>query len=42
MNDDQFSAMLTSIVSSIIEQITQNSNVSDEKALSCFYQSKLY
>ena len=40
MNEDQFSAMLAIIVPPIIEQITKNSNVEDEKAR--FYQSKLY
>ena len=42
MNEDQFSAMLAIIVPPIIEQITKNSNVDDEKAISRFYQSKLY
>ena len=42
MNEDQFSAMLAIIVPPIIELITKNSNVDDEKAISCFYQSKLY
>ena len=42
MNDDQFSAMLAMIVPLIIEQIVKNSNVDDEKAISSFYQSKLY
>ena len=42
MNEDQFSAMLTIIVPPIIEQITKNSNVDDDKAISHFYQSKLY
>lgn len=42
MNEDQFSAMLAIIVPPIIEQITKNSKVDDEKAISCFYQSKLY
>ena len=42
MNEDQFSAMLTMIVPPIIEQITKNSNVDDNKAISRFYQSKLY
>ena len=42
MNEDQFSAMLAIIVPPIIEQITKNSNVDDEKAISHFYQSKLY
>ena len=40
MNEDQFSAMLAIIVPPIIEQITKNSNVDDEKAISRFYQSK--
>lgn len=42
MNEDQFSAMLAIIVPPIIEQITKNCNVDDEKAISRFYQSKLY
>lgn len=42
MNEDQFSAMLAIIVPPIIEQIIKNSNVDDEKAISSFYQSKLY
>ena len=42
MNEDQFSAMLAIIVPTIIEQITKNSNVDDEKAISSFYHSKLY
>lgn len=37
-----FSAMLAIIVPPVIEQITQNSNVNDDKAMSLFYQSKLY
>ena len=41
MNEDQFSAMLAIIVPPIIEQITKNSNVDDEKAISRFYQSKI-
>ena len=36
MNEDQFSAMLAIIVPPIIEQITKNSNVDDEKAISRF------
>ena len=40
--EDQFSAMLAIIVPPIIEQITKNSNVDDEKAISHFYKSKLY
>ena len=42
MNEDQFSALLAIIVPPIIEQITKNSNVDDEKVISRFYQSKLY
>ena len=42
MNEDQFSAMLAIIVPPIIEKITRNSNVDDAKAISQFYQSKLY
>lgn len=42
MNEDQFSAMLAIIVPPIIDLITQNSNVSDDIAISRFYQSRLY
>ena len=42
MNEEQFCAMLTMIVPPIINQITKNSNVDDDKAISHFYQSKLY
>lgn len=35
-------AMLAIIVPPIIEQITKNSNVDDNKAISGFYQSRLY
>lgn len=42
VNEDQFSAMLAVLVPPIIEQITKNSNVDDDKAISRFYQSKLY
>ena len=42
MNEEQFSAMLTMIVPPIINQITKNSNVDDDKAIFHFYQSKLY
>ena len=42
MNEEQFSARLTMIVPPIINQITKNSNVDDDKAISHFYQSKLY
>ena len=42
MNENQFSAMLAIIVPPVIELITKNSNVDDAKAISCFYQSKLY
>ena len=36
MNEDQFSAMLAIIVPPIIEQITKNSNVDDEKRFPAF------
>ena len=42
MNEDQFSAMLAIIVPPIIDLITKNSNVSEDIAISHFYQSKLY
>ena len=42
MNENQFNAMLAIIVPPIIEQITKNSNVDDTKAISGFYQSRLY
>ena len=42
MNENQFNAMLAIIVPPIIEQITKNSNVDDNKAISGFYQSRLY
>ena len=42
MNEDQFSAMLAIIVPPIIDIITQNSNVDEDKAILKFYQSKLY
>ena len=42
MNEDQFNAMLAIIVPPIIEQVTTNSNVDEDKAVSCFYQSELY
>ena len=42
MSEDQFSAMLAIIVPPVIEQITKNSNVDGEKAISRFYQSRLY
>ena len=42
MNEDQFSAMLAIIVPPIIDEITRHSNVGDDKAISRFYQSKLY
>lgn len=42
MNEDQFSVMLAIIVPPIIEQITKNSNIDVDKAISGFYQSKLY
>ena len=42
MNEDQFSAMLAIIVPPIIDLITKNRNVSDDIAISRFYQSRLY
>ena len=39
MNEDQFNAMLTLIVPPIIEQITKNSNVKDEKSKLWHYSS---
>ena len=42
MNEDRFSAMLATIVPPIITLIIQNSNIEAEKAVSLFYQSKLY
>lgn len=42
MNEDQFSAMLAIIVPQIINEITKNSNIDDEKVITRFYQSKLY
>lgn len=42
MSEDQFSAMLAIIVPPVIEQIMRNSNVDGEKAISRFYQSRLY
>ncbi|MDO4291723.1 MAG: hypothetical protein Q4C65_00680 [Eubacteriales bacterium] len=42
MNKDQFSAMLAVLVPPIIKKIVENSNVDDDKAISRFYQSKLY
>ena len=33
MTEDQFSAMLAIIIPPIIEKITQNSNVDDDKAI---------
>lgn len=42
MNEDQLSAMLAIIVPPIIDLITKNSNMDDDKAILHFYQSKLY
>lgn len=42
MNNDKFSALLAVLVPSVVELITKSSNISDEKAISEFYQSKLY
>ncbi|MBQ8135731.1 MAG: hypothetical protein IJ192_15250 [Clostridia bacterium] len=42
MNENQFSSLLTLIVPPVIQKITQNSNISEEKAITAFYCSKLY
>ena len=42
MNEEQFGVYLSTIVPPVIEQIVKNSNISDQEAISCFYQSKLY
>ena len=42
MNENQFSAMLALIVPPIIEQITKNSNLDENKIIHLFYKSKLY
>ena len=42
INDDQFSMLLSLIVPQIIDKITENSNVSEETAIDCFYKSHLY
>ncbi len=42
MNENQFSAMLAIIVPPVIEQITKNSNIGEDKVISRFYRSKLY
>ena len=42
MNENQFSAILALIVPPIIEQITKNSNVDENKIIHLFYKSKLY
>ena len=42
MNENQFSAMLALIVPPIIEQITKNSNVDENRIIHLFYKSKLY
>ena len=42
MNENQFSAMLALIVPPIIELITKNSNVDENKIIHLFYKSKLY
>ena len=41
MNENQFSAMLAIIVPQIVEQIVKNSNISEVKAVECFYRSNL-
>ena len=42
MNEEQFSAMLAILVPLVIERIIENSNIDEDKAVSCFYQSELY
>lgn len=42
MNENQYSALLAIIVPPIIEQITKNSNLDEDKVISLFYKSKLY
>lgn len=42
MNENQFSAMLALIVPPIIELITKNSNLDENKIIHLFYKSKLY
>lgn len=42
MNENQFSALLSVIIPQIIELITKNSNISEARAVSVFYKSKLY
>ena len=42
MNEEQFSAMLAILVPPVIERVIENSNIYEDKAVSCFYQSELY
>ncbi len=42
MNENQLSALLAVMIPQIIELITKNSNISEAKAVSLFYKSKLY
>ncbi len=42
MNENQLSALLSVMIPHIIELITKNSNISEAKAVSLFYKSKLY
>jgi hypothetical protein len=42
VNEDQFSALLAIIVPQIIDEISVNSNIDNEKVVIRFYQSKLY
>jgi hypothetical protein len=42
VNEDQFSALLAIIVPQIIDEISNNSNIGNEKVVTKFYQSKLY
>ena len=42
MNEEQFSAMLAILVPPVIERIIENSNIDEDKAVSCIYHSELY
>ena len=42
MSDNQFSAMLGIIVPEVVDLIIKNSNLEESRAVSLFYQSKLY
>ena len=41
MNEDQFSAMLAIMIPPIIEQITKNSNLDEDRVIYRFYHSHL-